>query len=233
MNIKRFSILMILFWVGVLMSFSFFFGGMFIDILLNTQYIKAYCNVTNVDIVPRTCCWEQCSICDIAPVGSPLCSSLLTSLTPGICGNGYRCCQECCSTCQSCYGSGDTRVCSSYSCACYCCSSTPDLLCEIQCSTCYTGYVHVSFHDDNGTTYESNIHHDCGLDYNCVLNYVSNYEVGTEYLCYYSRLNPENVWDPLGMESSYKIWAMVLFGIGVLMSFITGIVLCFCKKLYS
>jgi hypothetical protein len=188
--------------VSTLVCFALFMGFMFglvyPEIRLNTVFITSVCNITATSLGAKTCCSKSCNLgCSTANSLAPACSSLLSSLTPGDCGDGVYCCATSCSTCQSCSqtcnSKGCTTSCYPYSCNCFCSSSTSNRACTVNCATCYTPTATYQYLTVDGQTETFVESQSCGQDLGCAQQFVAARPVNGSRQCYYDPLNFQNV----------------------------------------
>lgn len=150
----------VFFVVGCVIFVPVFFALNYPEILRNTKFVETKCTTIHAALRP----YRHCSIgaCQCREsVGNPSCADRIArngdvdafdvspdtmSLLTGACGHGYRCCDSCCSMCTSCStNSKGKRTCAVYPCACTCCRSVGDQLCDYSCNTHYQATALLSF----------------------------------------------------------------------------------------
>ncbi|KAJ7578415.1 hypothetical protein C8J56DRAFT_1030818 [Mycena floridula] len=230
-----------LFAVSLPLFFGLFFGLNYKEIIIN-GWPLTLCTINNATLATRYCCYSDCSNQCRTPadIGSPPCgdmgkkvdneyspsecsrnSTLCPAAAGQTCDGGYFCCSECCSTCTSCStscsGSGASQSCSqtctSYSCNCYCCDSTDHRKCTLQCPTCYSVNLAVTYSPYHSNVIQSNVTYsqDFGQDSVKANAFLASHPVDSRTKCYY---NPKNLAQVL-LDVSFTAWkwaVTALFG---------------------
>ncbi|KAJ3012552.1 hypothetical protein HKX48_006211 [Thoreauomyces humboldtii] len=219
--------------------FGLFFGLNYPEVLRRRDYLHLPCALTGKSIEPRFHCTTTCdNSCSAAPPGVATCSSLVSlgnALDPrtclsggngtcpqtGTCNNGYRCCQECCSTCQSCTTScsGKPQTCSTscsyYTCNCYCCQDVGNDLCTTDCPVYYAVDQIFSYRDprnSNRTVEARPVVTDFGPDLAGANALIVSTPINSTRTCF---VNPSNLQE-MRLDLGYTTWKWVvtsIFGI--------------------
>ncbi|KAF7315997.1 hypothetical protein MIND_00117000 [Mycena indigotica] len=205
---KCFALLLV---VSLGLFFGLFFGLNYPEIVRHGWPLTR-CTVLSSKIDTRYCCSTNCksSTCQSAPSGSEQCGSVISTVQSGfspdtcaanssacptqggsVCDGGYKCCHTCCSTCQSCStscsGSGScTQSCTSYSCNCYCCSSTSHLYCTLSCPVCYTVNMQVAYSSRNGVAHNVTYKQDFSTDVGKADGFLTSHQANSTAFCYYN-----------------------------------------------
>lgn len=198
--------------ITTVVSFSIFcgtfFGLNYKEIDVNENFILTSCLVYNKKIESRYCPKVDCGGCDQRGYLYPYCHDLnvkYSNLDPQkcvedpsqcanrtLCNNGYYCCSECCSTCTSCSGSGSSRSCHSYSCNCFCCSSTPSRTCTIYPNICYNAVLSLNYSTPEDESISSFFIKDFETDLTKAEQFIQGFTLYDSYKCYY---DPDQFYD--------------------------------------
>ena len=212
------------------LSFGFFFGLNYPEIL-KQSWSSTSCTVKNNRNDQSYQCYTDCTYCITADTNAISCRTLINvgngyypklcqqnanaSYCPPInsaCGNGYRCCNQCCGTyCTSCTTTNGKTTCTSYCCGYYCCSSSNNNKCYLRCPIHTTVYLDVSYNIINQTTINSAIKVAFGTDQTGAAVFQSGYPIGKTFDCYY---NPNN-WNDVILPPQYTTWKWVLTGLSI------------------
>ncbi|KAJ7263413.1 hypothetical protein C8J57DRAFT_1070456 [Mycena rebaudengoi] len=206
---KLFGILLV---ASLALFFGLFFGFNYPEIVRHGWPLTR-CKVLSSEIATRYCCETSCSTgsCQTAPQGSQQCGSLISSIASGysptacsanssscppqigsICDGGYYCCNTCCSTCKSCTTSctGNpskcSQSCTTYTCNCYCCSSSNDLSCILSCPICYTVDLQLLYSARDGTKHNASYAQDFSKDVNKADDFSNRHMTNSTSFCYYN-----------------------------------------------
>jgi hypothetical protein len=217
--------------------FGLFFGLNYKQIIINRDYVPTECTILSTNIGSNYCPDVECSTCSEAPSGIASCSTVVSqmeSLNPSVCaaalnnsmsssssssscaqsqtcGGGYKCCSQCCSTCNSCStscsaGGSCSTSCYSYSCDCYCCSSVDNLDCYANADICYTDYLNLMYTNDQNTIVKTTYSRGFGTDLSGATYFITNqYLIGETYACFYDKTNGKNVLFTIGYTIGYWV----------------------------
>ncbi|KAL4262164.1 TNFR-Cys domain-containing protein [Pleurotus pulmonarius] len=219
--------------------FGLFFGVSYPEIVRNGWPLTT-CHVLASRLDSRYCCEKVCTTgCSAVTIGAPLCSTQISlvnnAFTPSrcasdrsrcppqigqVCDGGFHCCSNCCDTCQSCKQkcSGHPRVCtqscSSYTCQCRCCFSTPRQSCTLSCPSCYSVDLTLKFGSGRmrTKTHSATCHQDFGKNEESSKQFLNRHSVGSSSRCFYNPQNPSQV--SFDVSFTPWKWAVVsIFGI--------------------
>ncbi|KAJ7657272.1 hypothetical protein DFH06DRAFT_1197842 [Mycena polygramma] len=231
--------LFVLLLVSLGLFFGLFFGLNYPEIVRHGWPLTR-CTILSSEIATRYCCETSCSTgsCKSAPSGSPQCASVISSIDTGyspsscaansstcptqsgsVCDGGYYCCSTCCQTCQSCTTSCSgspsvcTQSCTSYSCNCYCCSSSNDLYCTLSCPICYNVDVQLSYSSRDGQLHPNvSYTQDFKKDVNSADNFLNQHLANSTSFCYYNPKDENQVLFNVGF-TKWKWAVTAIFGI--------------------
>ncbi|KAJ6527505.1 hypothetical protein B0H19DRAFT_1196135 [Mycena capillaripes] len=221
--------------VSLALFFGFFFGLNYPEIVRHGWPVTR-CAVLNSEIATRYCCETSCATasCQNAPVGSPQCSSLISSIASGYspiacssnssscppqigstCNGGYYCCNRCCQTCKSC----------TTSCNCSCCSESTHLSCTLSCPVCYTVDLQIHYSSRDGKEHDVSYVQDFSKDADKADEFFGRHMTNSTSKCWY---NPANEAQVL-LDISFTVWKWVVTSIfGILPLIITlGSIACY------
>lgn len=206
-------------WIAsFLLFFIMFFSLGLPEILIHNYYIETTCEVSSITINKRYCCDYTCTDCGTADLFmTPNCQSqilIFNQWNPNkilindgvICGNGYHCCKTCWETLNG------TSI-------PYCCYSTPNLFCTINCPKCFTVSLKLSYINDQMNQVNTTISTDFGKDAVGSRYSADSHKVGDRLQCYY---NP-NHYQTVVLDNRYTIWKWIIISfpiVGVLVSFL-------------
>ncbi|KAJ6564088.1 hypothetical protein B0H19DRAFT_1140313 [Mycena capillaripes] len=235
--------------VSLALFFGFFFGLNYPEIVRHGWPVTR-CAVLNSAVTTRYCCETSCATasCQNAPVGSPQCSSLISSIASGYspsacssnssscppqigstCNGGYYCCTRCCQTCKSCTTSCKKGVCSqscnSYPCNFSCCSESTHLSCTLSCPICYTVSLQLRYSSRDGKEHNISYAQDFSKDADKADAFFNRHMTNSTSNCWYNPANDAQVL----LDISFTVWKWVVTSIfGILPLTITlGSIACY------
>ncbi len=154
------------------------------EINVNQNYISTNCTAVEAFDNMYKCCTKRCEGCTTCAKQETCAavqySAAYNSTTP-CCGGSY-CCKTCCSKCTRC----TKKPCSYYDCNCYCCVSTADQYCNMECKSCWKPSIEFVYTIKDGTMKKTNVSASCDSDYGCVSSFLQNYKLNVSYNCYYN-----------------------------------------------
>lgn len=164
-------------------------------------HVETVCHVESVEVRDHRCCELGDCSCSEAPTSAMDCGTAIRDLNQTVCGNGNRCCEETCRTCQSCsrravrercdsgwhrYCTHYKTVCDRFPCNCSCAESVTNDMCRTVCGVCH----------ELGATYSTTVapwswsffpKSTCGRDdTECVARWEAEWVAGTDRPCWWS-----------------------------------------------
>lgn len=218
--------------ISGIICLTLFFTVLLPDIK-HVYYVPTKMIVTNIEIIPRYCCYTECEDC-VETEASVICSikeSYYNSIDPNTCMNsqscpndtmcdgGEYCCSQCCFTCETCsrkrYSNQTPSssnppppkiTCYTYSCNCYCCVKVQHRKCVVKCPKCYRDVLYVEF-NVSGIIYNAKYEQDFEKNYEEANNFFQKYKINQTLIGYY---NPSNYHDII-LSRQFVAWKWIVF----------------------